>query len=67
VVRYEDVEGRKDLAAVAIQFDEQHIPMNYKIHVNDYVVQIRGPKPEEGAEAPGAGPGAKGGGDADGR
>jgi len=64
VVRYEDVEGRKDLAAVAVQFDEQHIPMNYKIHVNDFITQTRGPKPEEGA-TPVPGPG--GGGDGSGR
>ena len=67
VVRYEDVEGRKDLAAVAIQFDEQQVPMNYKIHVNDYVVQIRGPRTEEGPQAPGGTPGSKDGGETDGR
>ena len=44
IVRYEDVEGRKDLAAIAIQFDSQQVPMNYKLHVNDYVNQVRGSK-----------------------
>jgi hypothetical protein len=40
IVRSEAVEGRKDLAAVAIHFDEPSIPMNYKIHINDYLTQI---------------------------
>ncbi len=67
VVRYEDVEGRKDLAALAIQFDEQQVPMNYKIHVNDYIVQTRGPKTEDNPEASGPGAVPKGGGETDGR
>ncbi|NLJ45390.1 MAG: PilZ domain-containing protein [Treponema sp.] len=65
VVRYEDVEGRKDLAAVAIQFDGQHIPMNFKIHINDYIMQTRGPRGEGGEEASRGDPATKGG-DADG-
>lgn len=65
VVRFEDVEGRKDLAAVAVQFDVQHIPMNYKIHINDFIMQTRGPKPEDGAAAPSPGP--EGGADGSGR
>lgn len=67
VVRYEDVEGRKDLAAVAIQFDEQQVPMNYKIHINDYVMQTRGPRSEESAEASRSDPDPKGGGNTDAR
>jgi len=51
-IRYEDVEGRKDLTAVAIKFYEPLVPMNYKIHVNDYITQIRGAKKEEGGDSP---------------
>lgn len=36
VVRSEDVEGRKDLAAIALQFDAATIPMSYKMHINNY-------------------------------
>jgi Tfp pilus assembly protein PilZ len=41
IVRYEDVEGRKDLAAVAIHFDEALVPMSYKMHINHYLGQTR--------------------------
>jgi len=41
VIRYEDVEGRKDLAAVAIHFTEASVPMTYKMHLNDYLSQAR--------------------------
>lgn len=43
IVRYEDVEGRKDLAAIAICFDEGKIPISYKMHINDYIGQKRSP------------------------
>lgn len=39
VVRYEDVEGRKDLTAIALRFDDATIPMSYKMHINDYLGQ----------------------------
>ncbi len=41
IVRHEDVEGRKDLAAVALNFDEADLPMSYKLHINDYVSQTK--------------------------
>lgn len=41
IVRFEDVEGRKDLAAVAIRFDEAALPLSYKIHLNAYFAQAR--------------------------
>jgi hypothetical protein len=40
-VRNEDVEGRKDLIAVAINFIDQTVPMNYKLRINDYLTQGR--------------------------
>ncbi len=36
-IRYEEVEGRKDLAAVAIHFSEKGIPMEYKKMINAYI------------------------------
>ena len=39
IVRHEPVEGRKDIAAFAVQFRESGIPMQYKIMINDYLRQ----------------------------
>lgn len=51
-VRYEDVEGRKDLAAVAVHYDEAAVPMNYKMHINAYVTSVRkGSQVEEQPQA----------------
>ena len=36
-VRYEKVEGRKDLAALAIHFHEDSVPMEYKKMINSYI------------------------------
>jgi hypothetical protein len=54
IVRFEDVEGRKDLTAIAIHFDESCVPMNFKMHINDYLSQVRQPHAEDEAAAPGA-------------
>lgn len=52
IVRHEDVEGRKDLAAIAVHFDEATVPMSYKMHINDYMSQTRqGQREESQAEA----------------
>ena len=40
-VRSETVEGRKELVALAINFDEGAAPMGYKIRVNDYLSYAR--------------------------
>ncbi|MDR1220501.1 MAG: PilZ domain-containing protein [Treponema sp.] len=40
-IRSELVEGRKDLVALAIQFEEKGIPIGYKMRINDYVSQVR--------------------------
>jgi hypothetical protein len=40
-LRAEDVEGRKDLIALALHFDEQVLPMSYKLRINDYLNQVR--------------------------
>ncbi|MDR1099610.1 MAG: PilZ domain-containing protein [Treponema sp.] len=36
-VRAESVEGRKDLLALAIEFEESTIPMGYKLRLNDFL------------------------------
>jgi hypothetical protein len=41
VVRSEDVEGRRDLTAIAIHYDESLVPMTYKLHINNYLGQQR--------------------------
>jgi len=59
IVRYEDVEGRKDLTAVAIHFDEKAVPMTYRMHINDYLGQTRQARdgsPDASAEASAAAP-----------
>ncbi len=46
-VRAEDVEGRKDLIALALHFDEATLPMGYKLRINDYLSQVRAdPRPD---------------------
>lgn len=56
IVRYEDVEGRKDLTAIAVHFDEKAVPMTFRMHINDYLSQMRKERgdgaPEAAAEAP---------------
>jgi hypothetical protein len=54
VVRFEDVEGRKDLAAVAVHFAEATVPMIYKMHINDYLSQVLRKGPEEEKSPPSA-------------
>ena len=40
-LRSEAVEGRKDLVALIIHFNETTVPMGYKIRLNDYLSQVR--------------------------
>jgi hypothetical protein len=47
--RAEKVEGRQDLLALAVEFDESSVPMGYKLRLNDYLGQIHrsgGPQTE---------------------
>jgi hypothetical protein len=41
LIRSEPVEGRKELVALGIIFDENSVPMGYKIRLNDYLSQVR--------------------------
>ena len=43
IVRTEDVENRKDLVALAIQYLEGQVPMVYKMHINNFLSQQRAP------------------------
>jgi hypothetical protein len=47
IVRFEDVEGRKDLGAVAISFAEAGTFLSYKLHLNDYISQVRQSRGED--------------------
>ena len=40
-LRSEAVEGRKDLVALVVLFDESSVPMGYKVRLNDYLSQVR--------------------------
>ncbi|MDR2746874.1 MAG: PilZ domain-containing protein [Treponema sp.] len=54
-IRVENVEGRKELIALAIQFDEAAVPMGYKMRINDFLSTIRldlRPEAEAPAEKP---------------
>lgn len=41
IVRFEPVEGRHDIAAFAIQFEEDKVPMKYKLRINNYLKTFR--------------------------
>jgi len=57
-IRYEAVEGRKELVALAIMFEETMVPMGYKIRINDYITQIRTGDKGAGSDQPLKKPGA---------
>jgi hypothetical protein len=40
-IRSEDVEGKKEMIALAMEYDEQLIPMGYKIRVNEFLSAVR--------------------------
>lgn len=35
------ITGRKDMVAVSINFDEQTVPLSYKMHINKYLTAVR--------------------------
>jgi hypothetical protein len=41
IIRFESVVGRKDIAAVAMLFDEANLPMQYKMKINEYLSSVR--------------------------
>ena len=42
--RTEEVEGRKDLAALGLKFADKGLPMEYKLLINEYLTQTRANK-----------------------
>ncbi len=41
IIRFEAVEGRKDICALALQFDEKSIPMQYTFALNSYFQSVK--------------------------
>jgi hypothetical protein len=48
LLRFETVEGRSDIAAFVILFDEDKIPMKYKMRINNYLKLVKFKKPNPG-------------------
>jgi hypothetical protein len=46
-IRSETVEGRKELVALAMCFDEGAVPMGYKMRVNDFIGSVRADKRQD--------------------
>ena len=40
IIRNEEVAGRKDLTALAIQFDDELLPLSFKMKINQYFKQL---------------------------
>ncbi len=44
IIRFDEIPERKGIGSVAVQFNENEIPMEYKLCVNDYISMARKPK-----------------------
>ncbi|WP_428771267.1 PilZ domain-containing protein [Treponema sp. HNW] len=40
-VHVEHIEGRKELVAVSLKFDEEAVPISYKVHINNCLTAVR--------------------------
>jgi len=40
-VRSEEVEGKQGMVALALELDDAHVPMGYKIRINEYINTVR--------------------------
>lgn len=40
-VHVEHIEGRKELVTVSVQFDEEAVPISYKVHINNCLTAVR--------------------------
>jgi hypothetical protein len=61
-IRHEEIEGKKELLALAAQFTDGLIPMGYKIRLNDYISKTKPPdtgKIQPAAPVPEPNPGAE--------
>jgi len=54
ILRTEEVEGRKDLVALAVQFTDGTVPMGYKVRLNEYMGSIKQDARTEAAPPPAA-------------
>ena len=52
--RSENVEGKKEMIALAIEYDETSVPMGYKIRINEFLNTVRAESRSQENEAPGA-------------
>jgi hypothetical protein len=50
-VRAENVEGRKELVALAVDFKENEVPMGFKVRLNDYLSVTRADNREQAGES----------------
>lgn len=41
IVSADLIQGRKDICAVSVKFDEQYVPLSYKLHLNNYLTAVR--------------------------
>jgi Tfp pilus assembly protein PilZ len=41
ILRFEEVEGRSDIAAYAMKFEDEQVPMEYKMRLNNYIRGMR--------------------------
>ena len=37
IVKVDPIEGRRDIVSAGINFDENQVPLSYKIRINDYL------------------------------
>ena len=52
IVSADLVEGRKDIVAASISFEEAKIPLAYKLHINNFVTAVRKNQlPQQGEQA----------------
>jgi len=50
-IRSENVEGKKEMIALAMGYDEASVPMGYKIRINEYLNTLRADSRNQEAEA----------------
>ena len=41
IVSAELIEGRKDIVAISMKFDEAQVPLSYKLHINNFLTSLR--------------------------
>ncbi len=41
IVSADLIQGRKDICAISIKFDENNVPLSYKLHLNNYLSAIK--------------------------